>query len=100
MICIFQQVVEELRRMFDKYMVKVLEFKAKNCVELVPIAELNGVISFTKLFDALATPKNGVCIILKIIFVLKNDMCTMTGWARIGLGFISKAMGVRVQDKS
>ena len=39
---------------------KVLEFKKKNCVDLVPIAELNGVISLTKLFDALATPENGV----------------------------------------
>ena len=46
--------------MFEKYLVKVLEFKKKNCVELVPVAELNGVISLTKLFDALGTVKNGV----------------------------------------
>ena len=46
--------------MFEKYLVKVLEFKKKNCVELVAVAELNGVISLTKLFDALATVKNGV----------------------------------------
>ena len=49
--------------MFDKYIVKVLEFKKKNCVELVPIAELNGVISLTKLFDALGTEANGVGIV-------------------------------------
>ena len=55
-----QPLVEELRRMFEKYLVKVLEFKKKNCVELVTVAELNGVISLTKLFDALATVKNGV----------------------------------------
>ena len=39
---------------------KITEFKKLNCNELVPIAELNGVISLTRLFDALATPANGV----------------------------------------
>lgn len=51
---------EELRRLFDKYLLKISEFKRLNCHELVPIAQLNGVISLTKLFDALALPANGV----------------------------------------
>ncbi|XP_059156869.1 dynein axonemal heavy chain 2-like isoform X2 [Physella acuta] len=52
--------VEELRKCFDKYVVKMLDFKALNCKELVPIAELNGVASLCKLFDALGTVENGV----------------------------------------
>ncbi|KAL4220766.1 Dynein heavy chain 2 [Mactra antiquata] len=52
--------VEELRRMLDKYLDKILEFKNKNCEELVPAAELNIVASLTRLFDALATEENGV----------------------------------------
>ena len=58
---LFQGMVEELRRLFDKFMVKVLTFiHTSGCKELVPIAELNGIISFCKLFDILATPDNGV----------------------------------------
>ena len=53
--------VDELRRMFEKYIGKIHEFKKSNgCKELVPIAELNGIISLCKLFDCLATPANGV----------------------------------------
>lgn len=46
--------------MLEKYLHKITEFKRQNCNELIPIAELNGVISFTRLYDALATPANGV----------------------------------------
>ncbi|XP_064639639.1 dynein axonemal heavy chain 2-like isoform X2 [Lineus longissimus] len=52
--------VEELRRLFDKYLVKIMDFVRLNCQELVPISELNGVISLCKLFDSLATVENGV----------------------------------------
>lgn len=53
--------IEELRRMFDKYIPKILEFKkASGCKELVPVAELNSIISLCKLFDCLAKPDHGV----------------------------------------
>ncbi|XP_052104325.1 dynein axonemal heavy chain 2-like isoform X7 [Mytilus californianus] len=55
-----KQLVEELRRLFEKFLVKILEFKRLHCTELVPIAQLNGVKSLCNLFDALATPDNGV----------------------------------------
>ncbi|XP_021360073.1 dynein heavy chain 2, axonemal-like isoform X4 [Mizuhopecten yessoensis] len=55
-----KQLVEELRRLFDKYLVKILEFKRQNCHDLIPIAQLNGVSSLCKLFDSLGTQENGV----------------------------------------
>ena len=56
-----QILVEELRRLFDKYLLKIQDFKKANgCKELVKISELNGVASLCRLFDALATPENGV----------------------------------------
>ena len=55
--------VEELRRLFDKYLEKIQDFKKEsNCKELVPVCELNGVMSLCKLFDSLAKPENGVSI--------------------------------------
>lgn len=58
----FQALIEELRRLFDKYLVKILQFKKVNCTELIPLAELNGVVSLCRLFDSLATVENGVGI--------------------------------------
>lgn len=55
-----KELVDELRRLVNKYVVRMLEFMKKNCYELIPIAELNGVSSLCKLFDCLATPENGV----------------------------------------
>ncbi|KAH3750449.1 hypothetical protein DPMN_184972 [Dreissena polymorpha] len=55
-----QALVEELRRLIDKYFDKILEFKKRNCFELVPAAELNIVASLCRLFDSLATEENGV----------------------------------------
>ena len=53
--------MEELKRLFEKYVIKIQSFKKMaQCKELVPISELNGIISLCKLFDVLATPKNGV----------------------------------------
>ncbi|CAG5116906.1 unnamed protein product, partial [Candidula unifasciata] len=44
--------VEALRRCIETYLIKVMEFKAVNCREPVPVCELNGVISLCRLFDA------------------------------------------------
>ena len=55
-----QKLSELLRRMFDKYVAKVLEFRCRKCRELVPTGELNSVTSLCYLLDALATPENGV----------------------------------------
>ena len=62
--------VEELRRLFDKYVVKIQDFKKQQKIkELVPISELNGIRSLCRLFDIFATPKNGVSrsLVLKIV---------------------------------
>lgn len=56
----FQKLVELLRRMFDKYVTKVLDFSRKNCRELVPTSHLNAVTSLCYLLDALVTAENGV----------------------------------------
>eukprot|EP00106_Octopus_bimaculoides_P014248 XP_014781690.1 PREDICTED: dynein heavy chain 2, axonemal-like [Octopus bimaculoides] len=55
-----KELVEEIRRLIAKYLVKMLTFKRDNCKELVPTAELNGVVSLCKLFDCFATAENGV----------------------------------------
>lgn len=59
-----QPLVEELRRLFDKYLVKILDFKQQNCKELISIAQLNGVSSLCKLFDSLGTVENGVSVLI------------------------------------
>ncbi|XP_071333968.1 dynein axonemal heavy chain 2 [Trachinotus anak] len=52
--------VEHLKHLFEKYMDSTLNFKKSNCKELIPITELNGVTSFCRLYDSLATSSNGV----------------------------------------
>ncbi|XP_062849650.1 dynein axonemal heavy chain 2 [Trichomycterus rosablanca] len=52
--------MEHLQRLFDKYIEKTTSFKRTHCKELVPITELNGVISLCRLYDSLASPDNGV----------------------------------------
>ncbi|XP_036403568.1 dynein heavy chain 2, axonemal [Megalops cyprinoides] len=52
--------VEHLQRLFDKYIETTIQFRKANCKELVAITELNGVCSLCRLYDALATPENGV----------------------------------------
>ncbi|XP_062240587.1 dynein axonemal heavy chain 2 [Platichthys flesus] len=54
--------VVHLKSLFEKYMEKTLNFKKNNCKELIPITELNAVISFCRLYDSLATSSNGVNI--------------------------------------
>ncbi|KAK2860339.1 hypothetical protein Q7C36_004505 [Tachysurus vachellii] len=52
--------VDHLKSLFDKYIEKTISFKKANCKELVPITELNGVISLCRLYDSLASPENGL----------------------------------------
>lgn len=60
MLISLQAEVEHLKLMFEKYIEKVINFKKSNCKELIPITELNGVMSLCRLYDALATSENGV----------------------------------------
>ena len=55
-----QAEVNHLKRLFEKYTQSTLDFKKKNCKELIPITELNGVTSLCHLYDSLATSSNGV----------------------------------------
>lgn len=49
-----------LKGLFDKYIEETISFRKTQCKELVPITELNGVISLCRLYDSLASPENGV----------------------------------------
>lgn len=55
-----QEEAEHLNPLFDKYIESTLSFKNSHCKELIPVTELNGVISLCRLYDSLATPENGV----------------------------------------
>ncbi|TKS69390.1 Dynein heavy chain 2, axonemal [Collichthys lucidus] len=52
--------VDHLKQLFEKYIESTLNFKKNNCKELIPITDLNGVMSFCRLYDTLATSCNGV----------------------------------------
>eukprot|EP00002_Diphylleia_rotans_P022931 TRINITY_DN4501_c0_g1_i3.p1 TRINITY_DN4501_c0_g1~~TRINITY_DN4501_c0_g1_i3.p1 ORF type:complete len:4513 (-),score=1142.54 TRINITY_DN4501_c0_g1_i3:360-11993(-) len=52
--------VEALRKMFAKYGQVLLEFRRKNCHELVPTSQFNSIASLCHMYDALATVDNGV----------------------------------------
>lgn len=67
--------VEELRRLFEKHIVKMQEFKKVNqCKELIPVVELNSIISLCRLFDVLATKENGVRLVQTApsVFLIKR----------------------------
>lgn len=49
-----QDEAECLKPLFDKYIDSTVSFKNNNCKELIPITELNGVISLCRLYDSLA----------------------------------------------
>lgn len=49
-----------MKQLFDSRIDVTLEFKRRNCEELVPVFELNAVQSLCKLLEVLATPQNGV----------------------------------------
>ncbi|VDP80672.1 unnamed protein product [Echinostoma caproni] len=51
-----KMLVEETRRLFEKYVEKIHAFVRQNCLTLVPLSETNTVISLCRLFDSLATP--------------------------------------------
>ena len=55
-----QQLVDDLRSLFDKYMDKAFKFVKRSCSDLVLVAELNAVQSLCRLFDCLASAENGV----------------------------------------
>lgn len=73
--------VEELRRLCEKYIERIFEFVNLNCVELIPIPELNGVMSLCKLFDSLAIPENGVSC---FIHPLSNNKGPVSRSLKIG----------------
>ena len=54
--------MEPLQKLFDRFVEKVLEFRRLHCVELIATTPLNAVVSLCQLFDALATPENGVSL--------------------------------------
>lgn len=56
------KVKKVLNELLDRYLDKILEFKEKNCVEIMESNELNLVMSFCKLWDCLATTENGLDI--------------------------------------
>ncbi|XP_057714813.1 dynein axonemal heavy chain 2 isoform X3 [Corythoichthys intestinalis] len=49
--------VAHLAPLFDNFIEKTLNFKKKNCKELIPITELNGIVSLCRLYDALTRKK-------------------------------------------
>ncbi|GIM07381.1 hypothetical protein Vretimale_11536 [Volvox reticuliferus] len=53
-------VLDTVAKLVDKYMEAALEHKRLLCRELVPTDRLSCVRAFTRLFDALAVPENGV----------------------------------------
>ena len=55
-----QSSVEFLRRLTDKYVEKILEFRTTSCQELVPVQEMGAVRSLCNLFDSVSTVENGV----------------------------------------
>lgn len=65
---LFQILAEEVRNSFNKWLLRTQKFQKENCKELIPIAELNGVASLCKLFDALGTVENGVSYKILITF--------------------------------
>lgn len=52
--------VDQLRKLFDKYIDRTLTFRRRECTELVVTTDINGVRSLCRLFDALASPDNGL----------------------------------------
>lgn len=69
---------------------KVLEFRHKNCKELIPTSQLNAVVSLCKLYDALATPENGVCssylycsVVIRCNFLLKVNPDDVDNYPRM-----------------
>ena len=52
--------VDTIKRLTDKYIERILNFRKHSCEELVSVPELSAVRSFCNLFDSVATLENGV----------------------------------------
>ena len=55
-----KQLVVLLRKFFEKYVEACLEFRRKDCRQIVDVDPLAAVRSLCNLFDAVNTPENGV----------------------------------------
>ncbi|XP_067132954.1 dynein axonemal heavy chain 2-like [Centruroides vittatus] len=69
------EIINELNQMFESFLLTILNFKKEHCKELVPITELNGVISLCKLLDCLISKymernisNNPPALLLKLLF--------------------------------
>lgn len=51
-----------MNQLFASHVNVTLEFKRRNCEELVPVPELSAVQSLCKLLEVFATPQNGVTL--------------------------------------
>ncbi|XP_078792424.1 dynein axonemal heavy chain 2 isoform X2 [Oryzias latipes] len=51
--------VDHLKCLLEKYLESTLTFKKTHCKELIPITELNGVISLCRLYDSMTTDSSG-----------------------------------------
>ncbi|XP_063992490.1 dynein axonemal heavy chain 2 [Diachasmimorpha longicaudata] len=52
--------VEEMEKLFHRFVDDILTFKRNKCTETIAVSELNSVESLCKLLKILATPENGV----------------------------------------
>lgn len=55
-----KNVQEFLSNLLNRYLSRILEYKEKNCIEIVTSNELNLIQSFCKLWDCFATTENGM----------------------------------------
>nr|XP_057923809.1 dynein axonemal heavy chain 2 isoform X2 [Doryrhamphus excisus] len=66
--------VEHLQPLFDSFIERTLNFKKSNCKELIPVTELNSIISLCCLYEALTTnkvnmsDKENLCRIVQLWF--------------------------------
>ena len=51
---------ESITKLFDTYVTELLEFKSKNCKELVPINDFNAVQSLCRMLSCVLTLENGI----------------------------------------
>lgn len=59
--------MDHLKRLLEKYLESTLAFKKTHCKELIPITELNGVISLCRLYDSVTTTSRGVSPVQLIV---------------------------------
>lgn len=59
--------MDHLKCLLEKYLESTLTFKKTHCKELIPITELNGVISLCRLYDSMTTDSSGVSPVLPLL---------------------------------